>query len=509
MVNFILRDDYEGGETSVRYDMGAHEGDARRLAQNLSVGWTGGRANFSVSHSENAAIDNRKAGFTSSDFSGLGGSDSRQQPGSFFHLGQPGVVGYGLPQGFFNVVIVPLGALPQGDDGTNGVFPKLSPANLVPWDQAALSASESTSHNENTSGHLMVSQEIMNGSLELFGEFTFAYSDSWAHRGSERYVGAVPASNPYNDIPPHPFFQTVVSYSFAAEYAAGIMDPISNDSDQNNRRLTLGLRGELPFRDWVADFSASRGKEESWYLYYNIDQDLLAERIAGVDSAGNPLPIEQVINPFGNGTGQSPAAVQDLVKPLLDIQGPANANWNYSRQDDFILSANGTVFSLAGGDVQLAIGGESRTEQLDYSDDQSRGSIISVTDPELDIVSFFAELGVPLVGEANRMTGIDSMGLKLALRSDEYSFSGPFGGPGSPFTEKAFDRVSPKIELAWYPVSELKLGVTWGESFVPPASRSLFGVENGPFNFLRLVDPENPQHGLLIPRTYFTGNPGP
>ena len=507
VVNFILRDDYEGGETSVRFDMGAHEGDVRRLAQNLSVGWTGGRANFSVSHSENAAIDNHKAGFTSSDFSGRGGRDSRLQPGSFIFIGQPGAVGYGIPRGNFNIVIAPLGALPQGDDGTNGVFTKLSRANFLPWDFAATSAAENTSHNENTAGNLMVNQEILNGSVELFGEFTFAYSDSWAHRGAERFVGAVPASNPYNDIPPHPFFPTVVAYSFTAEYAAGIMDPVSNDSDQNNRRLTLGFRAELPFRDWIADFSASRGKEESWYLYYNIDPDLLAERIAGVDSAGNPLPIEQVINPFGNGTAQSPAAVQDLVKPLLDIQGPANANWNYSRQDDFVLSANGTVFSLAGGDVQLAIGGESRTEQLDYSTDQSRGTIISVPDPELDIISFFAELGVPLVGAANRMTGIDSLGLNMALRSDEYSFSGPFAGPGSPLTEKTFDRVSPKIELAWYPVSELKFGVTWGESFVPPTSNNLFRRQNGPFTFIRLIDPENPERGLQIPNTYFTGNP--
>lgn len=507
VVNFILRDDYEGGETSVRYDMGAHEGDVRRLSQNLSVGWNGGRANLSVSYSENAAIDNPKAGFTSSDFSGRGGRDSRLQPGSFFHFGQPGVVGYGIRSGSFNIILVPLGALPQGDDGTNGVFSKLSPANLVPWDFAAASAAENTSHNENTSGNLMVTQEVLNGSVELFGEFTFSYSDSWAHRGSERFLGAVPATNPYNDIPPHPFFQTLVSYSFSAEYAAGLMDPISNDSDQNNRRLTLGFRAELPFRDWVADFSASRGKEESWYLYYNIDPDLLAERIAGVDSAGNPLPIEQVINPFGNGTAQSPAAVEDLVKPLLDIEGPANANWNYSRQDDISVSLNGTVLSLPGGDVQLAIGGESRTEQLDYSDDQSRGTIITVPDPERDVTSFFAELGVPLIGAANRMTGFDSLGLKMALRSDEYSFSGPFGGPGSPLSEKTFDRVSPKVELAWYPVSEFKLGITWGESFVPPTSNNLFRRENGPFGFIRLVDPENPDRGIQIPNTYFTGNP--
>ena len=507
VVNFILRDDYQGGETMLRYDMAANEGDVRRIEQNLSTNWEGGRATLSLSYSENEAIDNYKAGYTTSDYSSRGGSDNRLQPGGIFYYGQPGVVGYGIPLGFYNILIAPLGALPQGDDGTSGVFSKLSPANLVPWDSAAMGTSENTSHSERTSGHLTVTQEFLEGSLELFGEFTFDFSDSWAHRGAERYLGAVPSTNPYNDIPPHPFFQTVVAYSFAAEYAAGLMDPVSNDSDQNNRRVTLGLRAELPFRDWIADFSASRGKEESWYLYYNIDSDLLAERIAGVDSAGNPLPIEQVINPFGNGTAQSPAAAESLVKPLIGIDGPANANWNFSRQDDYNLTTDGSLFKLPGGDVRIALGIENRTETLDYSADQSRSTIFSVTDPEREIFSYFGEVGIPLIGESNRMAGVHSLGMKMALRSDEYSFSGPFGGPGSPYTEKKFDRVSPKVELAWFPVSELKVRASWGESFVPPQSSRLFGVENGPFNWLALVDPENPQLGLQFPNAYFTGNP--
>ena len=84
VVNFILREDYQGGESMVRYDMAAHEGDARRVEQTLSTNWEGGRATLSVSYSENAAVDNKKAGFTSSDYSSRGGADNRLQPGGFF-----------------------------------------------------------------------------------------------------------------------------------------------------------------------------------------------------------------------------------------------------------------------------------------------------------------------------------------------------------------------------------------------------------------------------------------
>lgn len=502
VVNVILRDDYEGAETLVRYDMGAHGGDTRRVEQNLAFNWPGGGATLSLSYSDNESVDSRKAGLVTADFRPQGGRDQRW-PLEDNPPGQPGVVGYGFP-GF---AIVSLGALPSGDDGANGVFAKLSPGNLVPWDSAALEAAESTSNSRRKSGHLTARHEILDGRAEVFGEFSFDYSQSWASGGSELFVGVVPATNPYNDIPPHPLLGTVVSYSFAAEVAAGIMDPRSNDSDQNSRNITLGLRYELPFRDWEGEFSATRGKEESWFLYYSINQDLLAERIAGVDSAGNPLPLEQVINPFGNGSAQSPAAVGDLVQPLIGIEGPANANWNTSRQDDYLLSLNGSLLSLPGGDMQLAAGGEFRTEQLDFSADQSRSTLFSVTDPERDIVSFFAELGVPLVGSGNRLAAVHSLGLKLALRSDEYSFSGPFAGPGQPFTEKKFDHVSPKVELSWYPASEWKLRASWGESFVPPASSDLFRPEDEPVNFFRLVDINNPDLGFLFPDAYFTGNP--
>ncbi|WP_446830649.1 TonB-dependent receptor domain-containing protein [Candidatus Foliamicus sp.] len=508
VLNFILRDDYEGGETRARYDMGANEGDSWRFEQNLATTWDSGRASLSLSYSETTAINAAKAGNTTLDFTSRGGQDGRTPTDAPWLTGQPGVVGYGIPLGFYNFVLQPLGALPAGNDGTNGVYAALSTDNLVPYDAAATDVSLSPTHNgERLSGHLTVNQELMSGALELFGEFTFDFSDSWATRRPVSYAGVVPATNPYNDIPAHPFLDTVVSYNFIQEASAGIMDPISNDSDQDNRRITLGVDFDLPFRDWVGEFTASRGKEGSWYLLYDVDAELLAQRVAGVDDQGNPLPIDEVINPFGNGTAQSPAAVADLVKPFFLEGDPFNANWNFSIQENYLLSANGALFDLPGGSARLAAGAEHRTERLDYSEDDSRGNIFLITEPEQEITSFFMELGVPLVGQDNRLPGFHSLGFKVAFRSDDYSFSGPFDGLDAPSTEKTYDRISPKYELAWYPVRSLKLRASLGESFAPPDSNTLFRVAFGPYNFYGIRDPLNPDAGVLFPDTYSTGNP--
>ena len=511
VVNFILRKDYAGGETALRYDMGAHQGDSRRVEQSAAITWEGGRANLQLSYSESDSVDPRKAGFVSLDFRPLGGSDRRYQPGSPDHSGQPAIVAYATsyvtPGGTEYIIpVLPLGALPAGNDGTSGVFSSLSLDNLVPYDPAAIGYRATTPPTDRLSGHLAVDQEFLDGAVSAYAEFTFVYSDTLALTGVPKISAFVPSTNPYNDIPPHPFFSTSVTYTALAEVQAGILEPLKFDSDQNSRGLTLGLRAELPFRDWTGDFSATRGKEESFFAFVRIDEDLLAQRLAGVDAAGNPLPMDKIINPFGNGAGQSPAAMQGLVAPYYG-DDPYGANWNFSRQDDFLFSANGGMFNLPAGESQLALGGEYRTEKIDYSDDGSRSRLFLVNKPERDISSFFGELSLPLVGDDNGRSGVHSLGLKLALRYDEYSFSGPFGGRGSADIEKTFDNVSPKVELAYFPMPSLKLRASWAESFVAPRISQLFGLGFGPINYYDIVDIENPEHGVQFPDAYFPGNP--
>jgi iron complex outermembrane recepter protein len=127
-----------------------------------------------------------------------------------------------------------------------------------------------------------------------------------------------------------------------------------------------------------------------------------------------------------------------------------------SRVDNDVWSfdahADGSVFTLPGGDVRLALGMSHRRENVQPA--ISDGEL-----PERHVNAAFGELFVPLVGTANSMPGIDALELTLAARYERYS---DFGSD-----------VTPKIGLRWQPASRLSVRGTYGESFKAPTLTDL------------------------------------
>ena len=501
VINFILRDDFSGAETSLRQDIGANEGDILKIEQTAGVSWDGGTLLASLGYERKDPADRRKAGLTTSDFRSRGGTDGRS---TFFT--QPGNVSYGFPGAYFPVT--PLGALPAGDDGTQGVAGRLSAANVVPLDLPALEGglNGGTASSDSLTGYLSARQQFRDGKLTVFGELAYAKSESETTGTPLSGEYTVPATNPYNDLPPRPPLVVNVGYIFAAETAAGLMPPRSDEGSQTNLTLTAGVRAALPFADWEAEFSLSHAENDDYFGVVAGNDDLLRQRIAGVDASGNPLPREQIINLFGDGSAQSPAAVSGIIELLTDA-GPASASTNTSVQRDYLASASGRLFDLPGGVSQLAVGGELRIEMLDYSADQSRGTLFVFTKPERTAKSVFAEWSLPLVSKRNEMPGLRELSVKMALRYDDYAFEGPFDGTDAPWREQNFSNTSPKLDAVWRPLESFKVRASWGESFVPPQTYRLFGSDSGPFNYIRVIDPENPDVGSQFPDAYFTGNP--
>ena len=486
VINIVLRESFQGGETIARFEDNRNGGGIWRLEQNASVGWDSGQALLTLSYSETDAVDQKKI-FTTLDFRPRGGTDSR-----FTQVGQPGVVFIG--PGF--------ASLPAGDDGTNGLD-NLSPDNITPFDPPGIVGAGVTASSENLNARLHIDQEIYDG-FNLFGELLYTDNRSTSSSGYSNFAfRMVPTTNRFNDQG-RPFF---VSYAFVQETLDGLLPPFTTSSDHENLSYTLGFNADLPFAGWTLDFTASHAEGDSSFADFNLLDDVLAERLAGFRDANNngvmdpgeELPAEQVLNPFGNGTAQNPAALQGLVGAASD--GPFAPSNNTAKQGDYLLSANGELFSLPGGDAELALGTEYRTEKLEL------GS--ASLDPERDVESYFAELGLPIVGDSNGLPGVESLYLKIALRHDEYRFSGPFNGDDQPFVEKRFSKASPKVDLAWQVVPELKVRMSWGESFRAPNSRDIFAEPFflPPFIFLPVIDPEFPEFGQQFPRVGFTGNP--
>lgn len=480
VINFILKKDYQGGETHLRRELGHNGGDSTALEQTLGDSWTSGNVTFSGRYARTNPVDSRRAGFTTSNLTDRGGDDWR-----FAQAGQPGVV-FGL------------GSLPAGDNGTHGIAGKLSPGNVVPYDRAAYPfdlAARTTSLSFDLNA-----EQSLNSWARVYGEATFTRNTAESNYGPNfaSFV-TVPATNAYNDMGA----PLTVGYVFGRETQFSLLPPNESTSNQKALGAVLGFKVALP-KDWTLDISANHSREDAYFDRVAFDPALLAARLSGVDAQGNPIPANQQLNVFGNGTAQNPAALAGLMHGGM----PGNfINDNYSVSDSGLLTAEGALWKLPGGDMRMAAGGEFRRESLNYLADSSRSSLYLIATPGRKVKAVFGELNIPLVGEHNRIPGVHSLNLYGAGRWEQYAISGPFDGPQLPSREVTFSQTSPKVGISWYVWQPLKLRATYSKSFRAPELTTLFGSSAGPFNFLPIVDPKNPGLGTIYPPVYFAGNP--
>lgn len=164
----------------------------------------------------------------------------------------------------------------------------------------------------------------------------------------------------------------------------------------------LGLVMDLR-SDWRGEVFAS----------YSSNENDVAVRVAGIAPAGVPATSSDVA--------------------ALDVK------------------ADGRLFQWPGGTVKAAIGGQLRTEQLDY---RYRG-----VSQSRDASSVFGEVSAPIVGADNAVPGLRRLTATAAVRYDRYD---DFG-----------DATNTKLGLLWSPMDGIGVRATYGTSFRAP---SLFDV---------------------------------
>ncbi len=203
----------------------------------------------------------------------------------------------------------------------------------------------------------------------------------------------------------------------------------------------------------TATVSNSRAQSENVSVSFLADYELTARSNISFEAGYSGV----------NGESYSRVFLPALAAPIEDET--ESTLWSAG------LLANTELFELPAGSVRAAFGGQYREETLR---NQTLGRPV-LRDGERDIAAVFAELHVPLIGEAQSVRAVRRLELNLSGRHDDYS---DFGST-----------TNPKIGILWEPVEPLRLRASYGTSFAPPKlglSGALdLGVGVLPYDFIR------------------------
>ena len=433
VINFILRENYDGAETRLRYGADAR-GDTSdmQFGQTFGTSWNSGSVLLSYEYFDRDALASNDREFTaSSDLTPFGGTDWRRAGGSPANIIAGG-------QSF---------AIPDGQDGT-----ALTSADFVGLENTENVFNERelidlTPSEERHSGFLHVTQKV--GAVELFGAVHASRQET------ERMSNLAALVNfTLTDASPHFVDPTgtgltqvsVRSYSLTDE--AG---PEISSGEIDTFGASLGAQVEFA-GNWSGELSLDWSREEALSSVKNRLNTFSGR--AALAATLNLTDPTLAFNPFSDGSNANNRAI---LEQLLTPFEPLN-----SYETDFRsagLDIDGNLFELGGGAAKLAGGVNFRRESLNSVEDITRR--MTEEDLSRDVSAAYAELYLPLVGRANGRLGIRRLEVSFAVRHEDFS---DFGGS-----------TNPKLGVLWSPESSLIVRGTIGTSFRAPSLFSLNG----------------------------------
>jgi len=433
VVNIIMKSDFEGSETQLRGGTAVGGASEKLFSQTFGTDWGSGNflASYQfLSHSDLAAAD--RAYSANSDKREFGGDDFRSflsSPGNILdpRTGQPA---YAITE---SGEIVP---------GEVNLLSRIGYASLLP---------KRRSHNLYMSGAQELGERV-----QLFGEARLGVRKVEYETISSGLVLAVPHTNPFLVAPYPQASTTFVGYSFIDD-----LGPLHFEAIARSYTATTGATVDIG-ESWKLTASVSRGAERLEYEALNgPDPVKVAAALADPDPA-------TALNPFGRTNPETLAGIQlRQAETARSVLTSSN------------VVADGTLTSWYAGDIRLALGGEWRKEQLMRTVlDERTGNF------DRTVESAFAELSVPLVGDADRPRATPRLELSLASRYERYS---DFGTTWNP-----------KIGIRWSPWSSLKFRGSWGTSFKAPQLFDRNYTRRDSVVSAFVPDPESPTRSTLV-----------
>ena len=448
VVNIIMRDDFRGAETQVRYGTAVGGRRAVMAAQLLGTGWSGGHAMIAYQYSDSTPLAAAQRPYAANaDKTPYGGGNYASYYSYPGNILDPATLlpAYGIAAGQTGQPLTASGLSTsvnlQNQFAGYQIFPQVRASELY-----------------------TAAAQHLGRRARVFFEGRFAERDALQRNFPDTALLAVPSSNPFYVNPFGNVPYTLVAYSFSHAYG-----PQAFSAKSQVYMATAGIKLRMG-GEWQATLSESYGSQTLHSDQYNAaDPALLAASLA------DPNPAT-AFNPFGANTNpQTLAAIQ------RDYPLHARTSIESTR-----LLTEGSLFGMPAGEAKLAVGVERREETLyhDVADPTAPAEKAQSLRYSRRVTAVFSQLALPLIGNPGNSRATPRLDLNVAGRYEHYS---DFG-----------DTFNPTVRVQWVPAQTLKLRVSWGRSFRAPTLDNLYDTAGNISGSIVLADPRSPTGRSLI-----------
>lgn len=428
VVNFILRDDFTGVETSIRYGA-AYDGAVAETSASQVFGWSGDRARIFAVYDfyQREALANADRSFAEN-------SDLRPSGGSNFSLNAANPA---------TVVAPILAGVPAGQDGIG-----LTPGDFI--------VGQPNLHNNNEGQDILGEQTrdsvYISGAFELTPAFEIFAEVRGADRSYRRNSGGA-TSTSLRVTSAHPGFVQLAPGATSMTLQYNFIDdlgPIVSTGGNESLGYVAGARADIA--SWNFELAAIYGRENGLYRTDNaINRPRLNEALGLTNAVPDFNPaIDGYFNPLGDGS-HTPANVLDFIRGWAETR-------YHSDMDAITLVADGDVIDLPAGALSLAVGTEYREESYGSRTVEFTSALTPTLrqspDETRNVLAYFAEARVPIFAPEQNVPLLYRLDLSLAARHEDTSNGGA--------------DTTPKLGLTWSPFEGLTFRSAWGESFKSP-----------------------------------------
>ncbi|HWT52439.1 MAG TPA: TonB-dependent receptor [Caulobacter sp.] len=442
VINYVLRKNFDGAEVTARattHRFSSEVGGSFVIGRQWDNRLGHGNVILTADAMHRARGRRSESPFLMQDLRRFGGQDNRQLNGA---ISSGGVGNLVVSQNGASGTTYTYYGLPIGG-GTNPTAGQLTATNLV-----------DTAYYNDYLPDVKRRQLALFLNQELNDWLSIYYEGFYTHRETSTYQYDPNTGSSINVCAGTPYYVSGVA---GTPGAASTTCPGGGQTfDLNFYRYFGPTETTNPDKAFTQTLGLGVSLPDGWKgeAYYTNG----ADRTCGVCNIGHNVNLDAVAAQVNAGT-LNPFSTASLTSAQLASFTGSNVQFSRNVMDDAVVKFNGPLFTLPGGTVRTALGGEYSRQHETLTNGANRGAsnvfgIDNISDERRTVKSLFAELYVPIVGAANALPLVQSLAVDVAARYDHYS---DFGGT-----------TNPKVGLTWAVNDALSFRGSAGKSFRAP-----------------------------------------